>query len=511
MGITRVPDNYKIPGPNTQIDPSQAGTPTSLKWILLAGHLIAAGSATPNQVIACGTNADADLLFGAGSMLARMFKTTFKGVTSVPIYCLPVPAPAAGVAATGSITVTAAPTVAGTYPLYIAGQLVPIGIVSADTPVTVAAKIVAAIAATPDLPVTAAVDGTTASKVNLTCKWAGLSGNDVNIQDCYLGRYGGEQLPAGLAVTYPTGGQLSGGTGTPDFTSAIAGLGDAPYKFVGLPVNDSGSYAVWDQEYGFTDSGRWGPYRQSYGQIFSARRGAYADQATWGPSNNSALISTMGFEPQSPSPVWEWAAAYTAAAAFSINAYAAQPLQTLPLIGVLPAQKAYRWNKTQLNALAQVGIAIQGTDLYGGSTNIPTILREQSNYQKNVYGQADNAYELVTTLATLDERYTRVRQALTDKFPRCALANDGTKFGAGKPIVTPLMIKAEMVSEYRDMETDGLVENADLYIANLSVARSNTEPNTVEILDPPDIVNQLRRLNILAQFRLQFPLSATAS
>ena len=474
MGNTRIPDSYKIPGPNTQIDPSQAGTPTSPKWALLPGILTSAGSATPNQVVACGTNADADALFGPGSMLARMFKTFFKGVTSVPIYCLPVPEPAAGVAATGTITVTAAPTVAGTYPLYIAGQLVPIAIVSADTTATVAAKIAAAITATPDLPVTASA---AAAVVTLTAKWKGLTGNDINVQDCYLGRYGGEQLPAGLAVTYPTGNQLSGGTGTPDFTSAIAGLGDAPYKFVALPVNDSGSYTVWDAEYGFTDSGRWGPYRQSYGQIFSARRGAYADQATWGPLNNSPVISPMAFEPQSPSPVWEWAAA---------------------------------WNKTQLNALAQVGLAIQGTDLYGGNTNVPVILREQTAYQKNAYGQADNAYELVTTLATLDERYTRVRQTLTNKFPRCALANDGTKFGAGKPIVTPLMIKAEMVSEYRSQERDGLVENADLYIANLVVQRGS-EPNTIEIVDPPDVVNQLRRMNILAQFRLQFPLSASGT
>ena len=504
MGLTRVPDNYKIPGPNVQIDPSQAGTPVAPKWALLVGHPLPAGTAMANQVIACGTSADADAMFGAGSMLARMFKTFFKGVTSVPIFCLPVPAPAAGVAATGPIVFTAAPTVAGTYPLYVAGQLVSVGIVSADTTATVAAKVAAAINATPDLPVTAAVDGANTSKVNLTCKWAGLTGNSVTVMDCYRGTYGGEQLPAGLAVTYPTGNLLAGGTGTPDFTAGIANLGDAPYKFVGLGFHDSGSFAVWDGEYGFSDSGRWGPYRQSYGQIFSARRGSYSDQMLWGPTNNSAVISAMPFEPQSPSPSWEWCAAYTAAAAFSINAYAAQPLQTLPLYGILPAQKAYRWNKTQLNALAQVGLATQGTDIYGGSTNVPVILREQTSYQKNAYGQADNAYELVTTLATLDERYTRLRAAITSKFPRSALANDGTKFAAGMPIVTPLMIKAELVSEYRDMAYVGLVENVDLYIANLSVARSTTEPNTVEILDPPDVVNQLRRMNILAQFRLQF-------
>ena len=508
MGITTIPDNYKIPGPNTQLDPSQAGTPIAPKWILLVGHPTAAGTAVANKAVATGTNADADAAFGPGSMLARMFKTTFKGVTSVPILCLPVPEPAAGVAATGTITVANAPTVAGTLALYVAGQKVPVGIVSADTTATVAAKIAAAVNATPDLPVTATIAG---AVVTLACKWKGLTGNGIRVQDSYRGTYGGEQLPAGLALTYPTGNLLAGGTGTPDFTSAIAGLRDRPFKFVGLPFHDSGSFAVWDQEYGFTDSGRWGPYRQSYGQIFSARRGTFSDSFTWGQSNNSALISPMPFEPESPTPGWEWCAAYTAAAAFSINAYPAQPLQTLPLVGCLPAPEENRWNAAQLNALAQVGLAIQGTDINGGASNQPIILREQTAYQKNAYGQADNAYELVTTLATLDERYTRLRQSLTSKFPRHALANDGTKFATGKPIVTPLMVKAEMVSEYRDMEYDGLVENADLYIANLSVTRSNTEPNTLEILDPPDIVNQLRRMNIRGQFRLQFPLSATAN
>lgn len=507
MGITTIPDNYKIPGPNTQIDPSQAGTPVAPKWMLLVGHITAAANIPANRAVACGTNADADIAFGPGSMLARMFKTAFKGVTSVPIICLTIAEPAAGVAASGTITVAAAPTVAGTLALYVAGQKVPVAIVSADTTATVAAKIAAAVNATPDLPVTATV---AAAVVTLTCKWKGLTGNSITVLDSYLGTYGGEALPAGLALTYPTGNLLANGTGTPDFTSAIAILGDRPYKFAGLGFHDSGSYAVWDAEYGFTDSGRWGPYRQSYGQIFSARRGTYSDTFLWGQSNNSALISTMGFETQSPSPSWEWTAAYTAAAAFSINAYPAQPLQTLPLIGVLPAPADFRWNKAQLNSLAQVGIAIQGTDIYGGSTNQPVILREQTNYQKNAYGQADNAFEVVTTLATLDERYTRVRQSLTNRFPRCALANDGTKFGAGKPIVTPLMIKGQMVADYRAMELDGLVENADQYIANLSVVRSATEPNTVEISDPPDVVNQLRRMNIKASFRLQFPLAAAA-
>lgn len=504
MGLTSIAANYKLPGPNVQIDPSQAGTPTAPKWALLVGHPTSAGTAPANGVIACGTQADANSLFGAGSMLATMFRRFFAGVTSVPIFCLPVPEPSAGTAATGTITVSNPPTVAGTLALYVAGQLVSVGIVGADTTATVAAKISAAITAATDLPVTAAVAG---SVVTVTSKWKGLTGNDIRLEDSYRGRYGGEFLPAGLTLTYPAGNKLAGGTGTPDFTTAIAGLGDAPYKFVGLPFDDSGSYAVWGTEYGFSESGRWGPFRQSYGQIFSAHRDSYANAIAWGQTNNIAVISAMPCEPEAPSPIWEWAAAYAAQAAFSISDHPARPLQTLQLLGLLPAPKDKRWNKTQLNALAQVGLAIQGTDVDGGSTSVPVILREQTTYQKNGYGQADNAFELVTTLSTLDERYTRMRQAITNKYPRHMLANDGTKFASGLPIVTPLSIKAELISEYRDMEFEGLVENAALYIQNLIVRRA-AEPNTLEVLDPPDLVNQLRRMNILGQFRLQFPLSA---
>ena len=131
-----------------------------------------------------------------------------------------------------------------------------------------------------------------------------------------------------------------------------------------------------------------------------------------------------------------------------------------------------------------------------------------SGYQRNSSGQADNAYELATTLSTLDEILTRLRQAISNKYPRAKLASDGTKYGAGTNIVTPSVIKAELVAEYEAMEFDGLVENIDLFIANLIVERSTDDPNSVNVIYPPDIVNQLRRLNVKCQFRLQFAAAA---
>jgi phage tail sheath gpL-like len=96
------------------------------------------------------------------------------------------------------------------------------------------------------------------------------------------------------------------------------------------------------------------------------------------------------------------------------------------------------------------------------------------------------------------------RQAITSKYPRHKLSDDGTRFGAGQAIVTPKIIKAELISEYRIDEFNGLVENGNAFKANLIVERDPNDPNRINVLYPPDLVNQLRIFAVLAQFRLQY-------
>lgn len=507
VSFNQIQPDYKLPGVAIEVDPSQAGTPVNLKFGLLAGHRLTSGQAASNLPIACASEMDAAILFGQGSMLFAMFRRAFGINRTTPFFCLPIAEPAAGVAATGTVTVSAAPSVAGTLALYVAGQKVPVLVGSADTTAQVATKIAAAINALTTLPVTAAA---AAAVVTLTAKWKGLTGNDIRIEDSYRGLNGGEQLPAGLALAYSGSGFLTGGTGTPDLTTAIANMGDDPWKFAALPWTDSGSFSLFDLEYGFTDSGRWGWIRQAYGQVFSARRDTYAGHMVWGPTNNSAVIYPMALEVESPTPVWEWAAAYCAQAARAFTLDPARPLQTLPLTGCLPAPRGKRFNKTQLNAMAKVGLSIQGTDLDGNTGGVPQIQREQSSYQRNSYGLADNAFELATTLATLDVIFTRLRQSVTNKHPRDKLANDGTRPGSGQAILTPKAAKSELVAEYRIMESEGLVENVEAFKAALVCERSAVDPTTLEVVYPPDLINGLRRFNVRAAFRLQFPTAIAA-
>mgnify|MGYP003609346242 CR=1 FL=1 len=501
VSFNQIQPNWKLPGTSIEVDPSQAGTATSVKYGLITGYKRSVGTAPAGQLVAVGTQVDADRLFGAGSQLARMFARWFQINKSTPLFALPIAEPSSGTAATGTIVVAAAATAAGTLALYIAGQKVSIAIGASDATTAIATRINAAINAATDLPVTSSVASST---VTVTAKWKGIDGNDIRLEDSYLGAYGGEVLPTGLSLTYPAGNVLSGGSGVPDWASPITAIGDDPFYYIAMPFSDSGSFTAFDTEFGFSDSGRWGWLRQSYGQVFSATRDTYSNLMTWGPTNNSAVIHALGIEMTSPTPVWEWTAAFSAQAARALSIDPARPLQTLTLDGCLPAPKGSRFSKTQLNALATVGIAIQGTDIYGPSGGTPIILREQSTYQKNSYGIADNAYEVGTTLATLAEVFTRLRQSISNKYPRHKLANDGTRFGPGQAIVTPNIARAELVAEYGAMEYDGLVENVDAFKGALIVARSATEPNTLECLYPPDLINQLRRFNVRAQFRLQF-------
>jgi phage tail sheath gpL-like len=268
-----------------------------------------------------------------------------------------------------------------------------------------------------------------------------------------------------------------------------------------MPYTDSTSLLAWETEYGFGDTGRWGWMRQHFGHVFSTKRGDYNSLVAFGNSRNSGVVSIMAFETETPSPMFEYAAAYTAKAQRALSNDPARPLQTLQMVGTLPAPLHMRFNFDEINTLANNGLAIQKCWPGSGMTQIA---REQTTYQLNLYGQPDTAYELVTTLATLAALLRNQRQAITSKYPRAKLADDGTRFGPGQVIVTPGIAKAELVAQYAVDEFNGLVENTSMFKQFLLVERDSMNPNRLNVLYPPDLINQLRIFAVLAQFRLQY-------
>lgn len=497
ISFSQIPANIKVPLYWVEVDPSKAGLPVLKQPSLLVGIKTIDGAAPADIPVAIGSQAQADAAFGQGSELARMFKAFFANNFANEVWGLPVAEPVAAAAATGTVTVTTAPSEAGTIHLYIGGEHVPVNIGATDTADQVAAAIAAAINENVDLPVTAVA---LAAVVTLTAVWKGISGNEIRISTNYYGTIGGEVTPPGLVLTLPATGFLTGGTGIPVFDDAISNMGEKEFEYVAMPYTDSTSLFAWELEYGFSDQGRWGWQRQHFGHVFSAKRGTYSDLVTFGQTRNAGVVSILGFEVASPSPAFEWAAAYTAKAQRALTNDPARPLQTLALNDIKLAPGDQQFNFVELNSLALNGIAIQKA----GTDRQPMLAREQTTYQLNLYGMPDDAYELVTTLATLARLLRNQRHAITSKFPRHKLANDGTRFGPGQAIVTPGIIKAELIAQYRQDEYNGLVEDTRNFKKHLLVERDPNDPNRVNVLYPPDLINQLRIFAVLAQFRLQY-------
>ena len=453
------------------------------------------GNAAYNIAVPVGSLALAKLMFGEGSMLERMIARFFDGNTIQQLWAMAIPRPAAATKAAGSIKIASQQQSSGTLTRYIAGQRVQITVYQTDTMQTVAANLAAAVNALTTLPVVAAVDGIDATKVDLTCRWHGLTGNDITLVSNYLGTNGGEVDPLGL-TTIAT--PMAGGTGTPDLTAAISAIQSKEFVHAALPYSDTASLQVTDAEFGFGPTGRWSFVRQQYGWVYNARRDTYAGLLVWGLAQNSPVISTGMIEVPAPTPVWEFAAAYCAQGAAGFTDDPARPLQTLEMPGCLPAPVDQQFSQGQRNNLLGCGLAAFGVAPSGN----PMILREQCQYQRNQYGQGDTAFAKLSTLAILRAFSIRVRQAITSKYPRHKLGQDGTNYGPGQKIMTPSLAKAELVTIARKGEYDGLIQNVAAFKAALVVEIDDNDPDRLNVLLAPQLMGQLRQFNTLLQFRL---------
>lgn len=492
VSFNTIPAQLRVPLFYAEVDNSQAGYFTQALRTLIVGQKTAAGSGTPNVPVLVSRTAEAKQLAGVGSIAARMHEIYRANDPTGEVWLLLLDDLGAGVAAVNTITLTGNATESGTLALYIAGQKLQVPVVTGDTPTLIAAAIVAAITAAVDLPVTAT---SALGVVTVTNRHKGLVGNDVKFQLNYRGTAGGEKTPAGVTVVFA---QTTPGAGSPVLTTALAALGDDEYDFIIHPYTDGTSLDAFQALLNDT-TGRWAYNRQIYGHTYTAKSDTFANLVTLGQGRNDQHASIAGYEAAVPNPPWEYAAAYGARNAVFIAADPARPTQTGALVGILPAPASTRFIQTERGTLLNSGIA---SSFYGGG--VVRIERAITSYQKNSFNQEDPSYLDSETLHTLAYVLRRLRYTITQKYPRHKLANDGTRFGAGQAIVTPAVIRGELLSEYAALEEAGIVENSKAFAQNLIVERAAGDPNRVNVLYPPDLVNQLRVFAVLAQFRLQY-------
>ncbi|GAB1617161.1 phage tail sheath subtilisin-like domain-containing protein [Pseudomonas sp. NGC7] len=490
VSFNSIPSDLKVPLFYAEVDNSQANTATGAMPRLIVGQVNDdAVAAEIGKLTLVPSLSLAKSIGGVGSMLAEMYDTWRAIDPAGEVWCLPVKV--TGTKATGKVAVTGTATAGGQINLYVAGQLVRATIANGATAAATATAIAAAVNAA-GLSVSAVA---AAGEVTLTCRWAGLSGNDIQLQLNRQGRANGEITPAGLTVTITA---LAGGVGTPDLAAAIALLGDEPFEFLCGPWADATSLDAWKSLMN-DSSGRWSWSRQLYGHVYTGVRGTLGELVALGDTRNDAHVTVYGFEKSCPDPVWRQVAAYAARQAVYISADPARPTQTGELNGITPAPAGERFMLTERQSLLSHGIATAFAQ-----SGAQRIERAVTTYQKNEYGQTDNSYLDSETLHQSAYIIRSLKGRITSKYGRHKLANDGTRFGAGQAIVTPAVIRAELIAGYFILEQMGIAENSDAFAKYLVVERSTTDPTRVNVLYPPDLVNQLRVFALQYQFRLQY-------
>ncbi|WP_236189312.1 phage tail sheath subtilisin-like domain-containing protein [Pseudomonas pharyngis] len=480
------PGSLRKPGAYSEIDNSQAVRgPQSVTYRrLLIGQKLSGGTAMANALVRVTSAAQADTLFGAGSMLAGMVRAALAIDTYTELQVMPVVDNAAGAAATGTIVFTGPATASGTIELLIAGRRVSVGVISGDTATAIGTAAAAAITAAADMPVTAAA---TTGTVTLTSRHKGETGNSLSAMVNY---YTGQVLPAGVGVTFTA---FSGGSGNPALGSALAALGDEWLQTWGVPYSDSASLATIKTEL----SSRFAWNREIEAHAFVAARGTQGTLGAIGDSHNSQHL-TIIMANDEPMPAYEKAAETMAIAAYYAAIDPARPIQNLAYTWCLPPVAADRFTNEERNLLLFDGIATSkvATD---GTMQVERLI---TTYKTNAAGGSDISYLDSETLLTLMFLRHDWRDYILRKYPRHKLANDGTRYGAGQPVVTPVVMKAEAISKFREWERLGLVENMADFKANLISERNASDPNRLDMLLPPDLVNQFRIVGSKIQFRL---------
>ncbi|MBB4863351.1 phage tail sheath gpL-like [Pseudomonas nitritireducens] len=488
--FSNIPSNLRVPLFYAEVDNSQANSGAQNQRTLIIGQITSSGNAVAGTPVLGQGVSDAKAKGGSGSMLALMTAAYVAADGFGEVWFLPLADAAGATAATGTVAITGTPSATGVVSLYIAGQLVSQVVTASDTAASVATALAALVNATADLPVTAAA---ATSTVTLTAKNKGLAGNDIDVRLNYQGTAGGEATPAGLSIAVTA---MAGGATNPTLDTALANLGDEPFDFIVSPYTDTASLNALKNLLN-DQSGRWSYASQLYGHVFAALRGTLASLATAGTARNNQHETILGFN-DSPSPAWIWAADLAGTAAVALRADPGRPLQTLALRTVLAPPIASRFDLGERNTLLWDGIStfmVQSD----GTVALENVI---TTYQKNGFGSPDDSYLQIETLFLLMYVLRQQRALVTSKYARVKLAANGTRFAPGSAIVTPAIIKADLVAQYQQLEYDGFVQGAAEFAKALIVEKNSSNPNRVDVLWPGTLINQLRIFALLAQFRL---------
>lgn len=286
-------------------------------------------------------------------------------------------------------------------------------------------------------------------------------------------------------------------TTTPDMATVLAAIGDQQYHHIVSGLNDQTSVTVLAD---FLET-RYNAMQQIPGLAYLAYKGVHADLITFGELFNSPFINVMPVNALTDAykaelTEAELAAAWAGQIAPSLAIDPARPLQTLKMAGVYTSA-ASEWIYAERNLLLYSGISTYRTN----DANQVFVERPITTYKENAAGTADDSYLDITVPATAMYFRQKQRSIILSKYPRHKLAADGTNFSQGQAIVTPALIKGELLSLYKELELKGIVQDFEGYKASMMAEIDIDNPSRINVLDSPKFVNGMIIYAGKVQFR----------
>jgi phage tail sheath gpL-like len=494
VSFDQIPANWRVPLVYAEIDPTGADRgPVEMPYkVLVIGQATEAG-APILQPRRCTSAGEVAKIFGAASLLAAQAEAWFAANTTTEVYFVAVPEPD-GSKALAKLVLGGTATTGGVINLYIGDQLVTCYV----PPTTTAAQAVTLLASA--VNATGIWSASTKDDVVLVINppSKGTAYNGVNVR---IGYYPEQVIPEGLTYSFdgdapalagPTPtykisaalagliafngnndparpfqtltidgflppvkgavlGQFYGGSGVPDLMPLFDALGDDTwYHFMVSPWIDTATLVSLKEE----AVRRFDALLDKPTHIICAAAGSHSELGTLGDSHNNPHLTILGV--------------------------------------------GGPFTKQENNLLLYDGISTYFVNPDGGCS----VERLITTYKVNTWGAPDKAYLDLNTLLTLAYLRFSYKSWMAKVYPRHKLTDDDTNFGAGQAMVTPSMIKAETFAWFKAMEEIGLVENATAFKNELIVERSPTDVCRVNIVLPPNLVNQLRVLAVRISFRL---------
>lgn len=479
------PATNRVPGIFADIDPSQANTATVTLRALIVAQKLKSGTASAGQAVIVPSVAAARLLFGDGSQAAIAVKHYRNIDTFGELWVLPLEDDPQGIAATGGIGITGAPSGSGSIIFEIDGELVTVSYSAADASADILGRIATAMAGVADIPVSA---GTVAAgALPLTARNKGEVGNDILLA---ISDASSDYAADGLTITLT---QFSGGTINPfaALPAALAALGTRTFDFVGCPYLDASTLPILKEFWNDT-VGRWSWQQELFGHVFSARRGTLGENAAFGATVNNQHLTVMPVFDSPHSPL-RWLAEITAGVAVKCRIDPGLPITQVALTVGAPSvsnRPTFSEQNTLLyDGLSTFSVADDGT---------VSILRLVTTYQTNGSDMPDDSYLDAETMNQLAYviRDLRSFQApyLTKK-----LVSDTTAIPAGSSAINAPVVKQALISRYRQLEVNGYVQNSTTFAAGILV--KNIGGGRLQESLPIDVANQVRNIAMLIQFR----------